>query len=124
MAKHFKDIQAGDTFYYYPGRAVAGPDDKLSVHTVSKVERNNNVVDVFCDDFNQGLYPFIHYCVGDIDCDSFADKYGYYSTRDDGVQELYNSDINRNIKFLQDETIRVAQENNQKIKELQSLLMK
>lgn len=123
MSIKFKNIQADDIFYYLPGRSVAEKGDIVTKHTVSKVAVNDNKLELYCNDFNQGNYPLFTYDIDELNTDSFFDKCGWYSTKTDGIKEMYNADIYSMIKYYEDQIVEVTERFTNNIETLKTQLM-
>lgn len=116
--KKIIDLKAGDTFYYLPGRAVSEEGDTVTIHTVSKINIDNGIMSLYCDSFNRGKYPLFKYPVEELNTDSFFDKYVWFSTHEDGIKNMHNEIIQREIKYY---TERIETVKNECLTEIEKL---
>lgn len=120
--KLLKDVQAGDTIYYLPGRKVIGGNSSITKETVSKVELEEVCgefyINIFLEGFHKNEYPEISYSESDLDMETFVDGEGYYSTQEYGIQSLLNEVYESDMKIAQHKAYDYVSKINEEIKEL------
>ena len=121
-SKLLKDVQAGDTIYYLPGRKVIDGNDSITKETVSKVELEEVCgeiyINIFLEGFHKNEYPEISYSESDLDTETFVDGNGYYSTKEYGIQSLLNEAYESGMKIAHHKAYEYISNVNEEIKEL------
>lgn len=125
--KLLKDLKAGDTIYYLPGRKFADGNESITKQTVSKVELDEVcgeiVINIFLDGFNNNEYPEISYSESELDLETFVDGFGYYSTQENGIQSLLNEVYEDDIRIAREKAYVYVSKINEEIKGFQKNLM-
>lgn len=126
-SKLLKDVQAGDTIYYLPGRKVIDGNSSITKETVSKVELEEVCgevyINIFLEGFHKNEYPEISYSESDLDMDTFVDDNGYYSTQEYGIQSLHNEVCECDMKIAQNKAYEYISNINEEIKEIHKKFM-
>lgn len=122
--KYITDLQSGDNIYYMPGRSISnGLEDRyIRTLTVVSTEKNDKGVFTVRVHDQYGDWNLFGYLVSELECDTFCDKYGWYSIKKEGIRDLWNAKIEQDIKtcnkMMHDEQIkytqRIAELNSQK----------
>lgn len=125
--KLLKDVKAGDTIYYLPGRKLVDGNESITKQTVSKVELDEVcgeiVINIFLDGFNNNEYPEISYSESELDLETFVDGFGYYSTQENGIQSLLNEVYESDIKIAREKAYDYVSKINEEIKDLHKNLL-
>lgn len=125
--KLLKDVQAGDTIYYLPGRKVIDGNCSITKETVSKVELEEVCgeiyINIFLDGFHKNEYPEISYSESDLDMETFVDDNGYYSTQEYGIQSLLNEVCESDMKIAQNKAYDYVSNINEEIREIHKKFM-
>ena len=121
-SKLLKDVQAGDTIYYLPGRKVDDGNSSITKEKVSKVELEEVCgeiyINIFLEGFHKNKYPEISYSESELDMDTFVDDNGYYSTQEYGIQSLHNEVCEYDMKIAQHKACDYVSKINEEIKDL------
>ena len=121
-SKLLKDVQAGDTIYYLPGRKVIDGNGFITKETVSKVELEEVCgeiyINIFLEGFHKNEYPEISYSGSDLNTDTFVDDNGYYSTQEYGIQSILNEVYESDMKIAQHKAYEYVSKINEEIKEI------
>ena len=126
--KLLKELKAGDTIYYLPGRKLAGENGTITKQTVSKVELDEEcgeiLINIFLEGFNNNEYPEISYSASELDLETFVNSFGYYSTQENGIQSLLNEVYESDIRIAREKAYDYVSKINEEIKEFHKNLLR